>query len=74
MPEEEENYEEKVKGTTVSNNITFTEDISPIIESQQYPSPQKEVEDFDLLDKIKSNNQNMIEKENKLTVLLSEYK
>ena len=57
MAEEQEKYEEdQVHGTTASNNITFTEEISPIIETRELSATQNEVQDFDLLDKIKSNN------------------
>lgn len=63
--------------TNHSNNITFTqtEEISPIIEDRDDPNGQSQAaEEFHILDKISSNNKNMAEKENKLSILLSEYK
>jgi hypothetical protein len=63
-------------GTHASNNITFTEEISPIAphrENQQ--QKQSNYEEFEFLTKFKSNNKKkLVEKENKLSVLLNEYK
>jgi hypothetical protein len=63
-------------GTNPSNNITFTEEISPIAphrDNQQ--QKQSNYEDFEFLTKFKSNNKKkLVEKENKLSILLNEYK
>ena len=67
-------------GTNASNNITFTEEISPIGETMMeasQPPKDSQYEDFEFLSKPeskKSTNKLISEKENKLSVLLNEYK
>ena len=62
--------------TNRSNNITFTqtEEISPIDDKDDPNGQSQAAEEFQILDKISSNNKNMAEKENKVSILLSEYK
>ena len=67
MAEESELKKTEIQGTTTSNNITFTEEISTIIEDEDLEGKSAAEETIEI-------NKNMAEKENKLTVLLNEYK
>ena len=69
-PEEKEQVKEEIEieGTLASNNVTFTEEISPISEiPEDHQNSTKKAEEFEV-EKSKE------EKENKLTILLTEYK